>query len=110
MAAFFVAEASLVEFVRFSSGWMSVLVFVLFFVLVLLAFIPGIKIGDFLGKGNWFAWVLLVVILGVFIVSASYVFNHAISWGMVNDWLYSDWFGMVLLLIIAAVVSWRITK
>ncbi|MFH0711618.1 MAG: hypothetical protein V1889_00665 [archaeon] len=109
LSAFFIIEANLIEFVQFSSAWMSVLVFVLFFVLVILAFIPGIKIGEFLGKGNWFAWVLLVVILVVFVVSSAYVFNWALNWGMVKDWFGSDWFGMILLLIIAGVISWRIT-
>ena len=110
LSAFFIVEVNLVDFVQFSSAWMTVLIFVLFFVLVILAFIPGIKIGEFLGKGNWFAWVLLVVILVIFVVSSAYVFNWALNWGMVKDWFRSDWFGMILLLVIAAIVSWRIAK
>ncbi len=108
LSSFFIVEANLVDFVQFSSAWMSVLIFVLFFVLVILAFIPGIKIGEFFGKGNWFAWVLLVGVLVVFVVSSAYVFNWAVNWGMVKDWFGTDWFGMILLLIIAGVVSWKI--
>ena len=110
MASFFIVEASLVEFVEFSSAWMSVLIIGVFFVLLVLAFMPWDNPLNFLTKGAWFSWVLLGVIIALFVVSAAYVFNWAINWGMVNDWFYSDWFGMVLLLVIAFIVSWKIAK
>ena len=110
MSAFFIVEASLVEFVEFSSAWFSGLVIIVFFVLLLLAFMPWDKPLEFLTKGAWFSWVLLGVIIALFVVSSAYVFNWALNWGMVWDWLYSDWFGMILLLVIAFVVSWRIAK
>ncbi|MBU3923693.1 MAG: hypothetical protein KJ592_02145 [Nanoarchaeota archaeon] len=113
LSSFFIVEASLVEFVRFSSAWMTVLIFCLFIFVLIMAFIPGVGaegLGKFLGNKSWFAWVLLAIIIGGFIISSAYVFNWAVNWGMVYDWFYSDWFGMVLLLLIAGVVSWRITK
>ena len=67
LSSFFIVEASLVDFVQFSSAWFGTIVISLFFLIVILAFIPGIKIGEFFGKGNWFAWVLLGVMLLFFI-------------------------------------------
>ncbi len=108
LSAFFIVEASLVEFVQFSSAWFSVGVIGFFFILVVLAFIPGIDIGKFFGKGNWFAWVLLGLIVGFFIISSAYVFNWVVNWGMIRDWFDTEWVGMILLLVIAGVVSWKI--
>ena len=109
LSSFFVVEASLVEFVKFSSAWITVLIFCLFIFVLIMAFMPGIKLGEVFGKG-WLAWVVLAIIIGVFVISSAYVFNWAVNWGMVYDWFYTDWFGMVLLLLIAGLVSWRITK
>jgi len=108
LASFFVVEASLVEFVRFGSAWFSVVVIGVFFLLLILAFLPGDNPLKFLTKHDWFSWAMLIVILVFFIVSSSYVFNWALSWGAVKDWFSSDWFGMILLLVIAGVVSWKI--
>jgi hypothetical protein len=109
LSSFFIVEASLVEFVRFSSAWMTVFIFCMFVLVAMIAFVPGIKLEEFFG-GGWFAWVLLAIVIGVFIISSAYVFNWAVNWGMLYDWFYTDWFGMVLLLVVAALVSWKITK
>ena len=61
-------------------------------------------------KKSWFAWIVLGIIIGVFILVSSYVFNWTVNWNLLGDWANSSWFGLVLLLIIAAIVSWRITK
>jgi hypothetical protein len=108
LAAFFVVQASLVEFIEFSSAWFGVLIIGLFFILVILAFLPGKEPLAFLTVNNWFSWVMLGVILSVFIISSSYVFNWAVNWDMIGSWLRGDVAGVVLLLIIAAVVSWKI--
>ena len=108
LSSFFVVKASLVDFIQFSSAWFGVIVIGIFFLLLLLAFLPGESPLGFLTKKDWFSWVVLVVILIFFVVSSAYVFNWALSWGMVKEWFSSDWFGMILLLIIAGVVSWRI--
>jgi len=110
LAGFFVVEASLVEFIQFSSAWFGVLIVAIFFILMILAFMPWDDPLNFLTKGNWFSWVLLGIIVAIFIISSAYVFNIAINWGSVNDWFSSDWFGLILLLAVAAVVSWRIKK
>jgi len=108
LAAFFVVQASLVEFIEFSSAWFGVLIIGLFFILVVLAFLPGKEPLAFLTKGNWFSWVMLGIIIALFIISSAYVFNWAVNWGMVKSWFKSDILGVVLLLIIAAIVSWKI--
>ena len=108
LSSFFIVEASLVEFVQFSSAWFGTIVISLFFLIVILAFIPGIDLGAFFGKGNWFAWVLFVLLVGFFVISSAYVFNWVVNWGMIKSWFNTDWFGMVLLLVIAGIVSWKI--
>jgi hypothetical protein len=118
LSSFFVVEASLVEFVRISSSWITVGIFIVFCLLVVMAFVPGLGgegmkgLGKFLGSegSNWFAWILLAGIILVFIFSSAYVFNWVINWGMVRSWFDTEWFGMVLLLVIAGIVSWKITK
>jgi len=110
LASFFVVEASLVEFVRFSSAWFGVIVIIIFFVLVTLAFLPGKEPLEFLTKGSWFAWIILGLMVAFFVVSSAYVFNWVVNWGMVREWFDTEWFGMILLLIIAIIVSITITR
>ena len=108
LASFFVVEASLVEFVRFSSAWFAVIVVGIFFMMILLAFVPGDNPLGFLTPKSWFSWVLIGIIIGLFIIASAYVFNWAVNWGMVKNWFDTDWFGMILLLLVAGVVSWKI--
>lgn len=109
LSSFFIVQTSLVEFVRFTSAWFVVGIVMVFFLIVLLGFLPGKTPFEFLSKGNWFSWaVLFGGLVGFFIISSSHVFNWVVNWGIVRDWFGSDWFGMVLLLIIAGVVSWKI--
>jgi len=108
LSGFFIVEINLVEFVKLSSAWLGVGVISIFFLLVILAFLPGKMPLDFLTKNNWFSWVMLGLVIAFFIISSAYVFNWAINFGVVQDWFNSDWFGMILLLVIAAIVSWKI--
>ena len=108
LSSFFVVEASLVDFVRYSSSWLVVGIFIVFFIILIVGFVPGIKVGEFFGKNNWFALVLLILVVAVFIISAAYVFNWVIDWDVVRGWVGTEWFGFILLLVIAGVVSWKI--
>jgi len=108
LAAFFVVEASLVDFVQFSSAWFAILIIGVFFLLVILAFLPGKDPLAFLTKSDWFSWVMLGIIIAFFVITSAYVFNWAVNWSRLADWANSDWFGMILLLVIAAVVAWKI--
>lgn len=107
LAIFFVVEVSLVEFVQFSSAWFVVFLVSVFLILILIGLTHG-KL-DVLQK-PWVAWILIVIILGLFIVSSAYVFNWAVNWDKVSGWFSTDWFGLVLLLAIAGVASWIISK
>ena len=107
LSVFFVVEASLVDYLLFTSAWFMIIVFFVFLLFVVLAFFPG-KL-DFLGK-TWVSWVVLGILIAFFIIASAYSFNWAVNWSIVNDWLYTDWFGLVLLLVIAAVVSAVLTK
>jgi len=108
LSSFFIVEASLVEFVQFSSAWFGTIIIAMFFLIVIVAFVPGIKLGEFFGKNDWFAWVLLGLMVAFFVISSAYVFNWVVNWGMVKSWFDTDWFGMILLLVIAGIVSWKI--
>ncbi len=110
LAGFFIVESSLVKFVQFSSAWFGTIVVSVFFLIIILAFIPGFDMGKFFGINNWFAWVLLGLVMASFVIISAYIFNWVVDWGMIRGWFYTDWFGMVLLLIIAAVVSFKITQ
>ncbi|MBU2576959.1 MAG: hypothetical protein KKF50_04520 [Nanoarchaeota archaeon] len=110
LSSFFIVQASLVEFVKFTSAWFSVVIIGVFFLIALLGFLPGKEPLSFLGKNNWFSWVLLGLIVAFFVISSAYVFNWALNWGMVQEWFDTGWFGMILLLAVAAVVSWKIKK
>jgi hypothetical protein len=107
LASFFVVEASLVEFIQFSSAWFGVIVVVIFFLVTVVAFIPGEAPLKIFEKGV-VGWVVVGLMISFFIVSSAYVFNWAISWGYVQGWFDTEWFGMILLLVIAAVVSFTI--
>lgn len=108
LASFFVVESSLVEFVQFSSAWFALLIVLFLFIVVLMAFVPGSNPLSVLTKGSWFAWVALGLVVGLFIVASSYVFNWAVNWSLLETWFNTEWFGMILLLVIAGIVAWKI--
>lgn len=108
LASFFIVEASLVEFIQFNSAWFGVFAVGIFFVVVLMGFVPGKEPLGVLNKKDWFAWTILGLIVAFFVISSAYVFNWVINWELVETWIYTDWFGLILLLVIAAFVSWKI--
>ena len=107
LAVFFIVQVSLVDFIQFSSAWFAVIIVIVFLAFILLAFFPG-KL-EFLQKG-WVSLIVLGLIIAFFIIVSSYTFNWAVNWDRVSSWFYTDWFGLILLLIIAAIVSWVLTK
>ena len=100
----------MVELVKFGSAWISVLLIAVFFLILVVGFMPWKEPFGFLTKGNWFAWVVLVAIILVFLFSAGYVFNWAITWSRVTGWFDTEWFGFVLLLVIAGIVAAVISR
>jgi hypothetical protein len=110
LASFFIVEASLVDFIKLSTSWISVLIIVVFFVILIIGFLPGKEPLGFLSKGNWFAWVVLIALVVIFILSFGYIFHWTLQWYEVKTWFSTEWFGFILLLIIAAVVAAVIKK
>jgi hypothetical protein len=108
MAIFFVVNASLVDFVRFNSAWFAVFIVSIFFILLLTAFTHGDKLEFF--RKPWVAWVIVIGIVIFFIVSSSYVFNWAINIDAIGNYFDYQWLGFILLLIIALVASWILTR
>jgi hypothetical protein len=110
LASFFVLEASLVEFIRLSSAWFGVLMILIFFLILGVAFMPGKDPFDFMKKGNWFSWAVLGLILGVFVITAAYTFNVAINWDLAGSWVDTEWFGFILLAVVAGIVAFVVAR
>lgn len=107
MAIFFIVNASLVDFVRFNSSWFAVFLVSIFFILLMIGFTHG-KTEVF--QKAWVAWVLIIGLIIFFIISSSYVFNWALNWNMVKNFFNSSWVSFIVLLIVALIASWIITK
>jgi hypothetical protein len=108
LSSFFILQASLVEFVKFNSAWFAVFLVCLFMIVVIISFVHGKT--EVIFQKVWVAWVLVVALIVFFIISAANIFNWAINFEKVSSWISSDWFGSVLLLIVAAGVAWIISK
>jgi len=107
LAAFFIVNLSLVEFVEFSSAWFVVFLVCIFLILLLVSFTHG-KLDAIIKPGV--AWFLVAGLIIFFIVSSAYVFNWAINWARVWRWFHTEWFGFSLVVIIAIAVSWILVK
>jgi len=122
IATIFVTAGSVSQVLLNVIPWFAILVVALFFILLLSGFVGEI---DAIRKGvNWFFVILLVL---VFIISGVKVFSHTLSpylpgpyFGAGDadpqvlfflDWLYTPRIiGAVLLLGLAALVSWVLVK
>jgi hypothetical protein len=108
LASFFIVNLSLVEFVEFSAAWFSVFIVCVFLILALVGFIHG-KL-DFIQGNPVVGWVLGIALVVFFIISSSYVFSWTFNYSTLWNWVYSEWFGFVLVLLIAGIVSWVLAK
>lgn len=108
LASFFIVEASLVEYVKFSGAWFAVIIIAVFFLVLIFGLLPGDNPFGEVNKKSWIGWVVVGLIVALFVISSAYVFHWAVNWDTLSHWADSDWFGMVLLLIIAALVAWKI--
>jgi hypothetical protein len=121
MAIIFMNFSSLDLYVRTITPWFVVLLVCLFFVLVLIGFSTK-SIDKMLTPG--FAWVIVSILLIIFLIAAIRVFNPMFhpdliltsgegGPGIVQQFLYifdSRIGGSLLLLAIAAVVAWILSK
>ena len=121
IATIFITAASVRQLVLDVVPWFAVFVIALFFILVLAGFIGK---GDLVGKG--IGWVFILLIIATFIISGIKLFSITFtpylpgsSYGAggdadilrITDWIYSARvLGAVLLLGVAALVSWVLVK
>ena len=121
-AIIFVAFSPGIDYVQTVLPWFSILIICLFMVLILIGFSQK-KMDDFMKP--WLAWVAIVILVIIFLISAIVVFNPVIKPYLpgqssasgdtfllvVVGFIYSEKFlGAVLLIIIAAATSWIIAK
>ena len=119
----FVVSPNAQKFALISTPWIAVLVFMIFIILLLLVFVRG-KVDDIV-KSPAVSVVLVLVVLIIFVVAAINVFGPLISpylpggneTGLTTQQAYTKHFftstaviGAIILLIIAAIASWMLTK
>ncbi len=109
LAVFFIVEASLVDFINFTSAWFAVFLVCVFLIFVLIGFVGKDALGAITGN-KAVAWVLLAALVIFFIISSAYTFNWAVNWGALWDGAYTDWFSMGVLAVVAVIVSWVLAK
>lgn len=109
IAAFFIVNTKMVEFTQNISSWFAVFLICSFFIFVFLAFIgkDSLKI---VSENKTIAWTAFILLIIFFIVSSSKIFKWAINIDGFRSWFSTDWFGMVLLVIVGAIAAWVITK
>lgn len=107
IAIVFSTIGSAQEYVQTVTPWFVVLVVVLFFILIIIG-LSQQKIEDIMKPG--FVWVFIVALILVFLLAATKVF--APVWWDVKEFISNEGriAGGILLLIIAALAAWVITK
>lgn len=118
VAIVFMSFSSLELFLRTSIAWFIVLVIAVFLILIIGMFSSK----DWVPKSG-FAWVVIVVLLVIFLISAIYVFNPVfhpdlgIASGegtsllqQVRGYMSGGVVGSIILIVIAIIVAWVITK
>lgn len=109
LASFFIVNAKLVEFVKFNAAWFAVFLVCVVFILVFLAFV-GDNYLKTITENKGVALVIVGVLVVAFILSAARIFNWVIDWSKLKGWAQTDWFGMILLFVVAGIVAFLITK
>ena len=122
LAIVFISFSPGVSYIGIITPWFVILVVSLFFFLVIVGFSQK-EIDKFMKP--WISWIFIVILLIIFLVAAIKVFNPILGPYLPGDsgddanptllkvarFAYSDRFlGAVLLLIIALIVSWIVTK
>lgn len=110
VAIIFVVSANAIEYVRVITPWFATFLVSLLFILIIVGLIRG-KIEDFFKP--WFVWVILVILIAIFVGSAVYVFADVINTYFSTQkqfFLQPQIFGAVILIILAIITSWIITR
>lgn len=109
IASFFIVNVNLVEFTKTNVSWFVVFIVCLFMILTMLGLV-GDKATKFFIENTKVAGVLVALVIVMFVVSSSYAFNWAINFDLIQSWFDKEWFGMVVLVVVAAIVSFVLTK
>ena len=111
IAIIFSVVSSTQEYVQTITPWFAVLVIALFFILVIIGLSPH-KLGEIMKPG--FVWVFIILLILVFLVSAIKVFPSSFgnAWNSLVGFITNEAriAGAIILLIIAAIAAWVITK
>ena len=118
VAIIFMSFSSLKLYVESIIPWFVVLLIIVFLVLIMGFFTSK----DWVPK-SWFAWIFIIILIIIFLISAIRVFNPVfhpdlgIASGQgtsmleqVGEYLDGGFLGSVILLIIAGIVAWVITR
>jgi len=118
VAIIFMSFSSLKLYVETIIPWFVVLLVIVFLVLLMGFF----TIKDWIPK-SWFAWVVIIILIIIFLISAIRVFNPVfhpdlgITSGQgtsmleqIKEYAEGGIIGSVLLVIIAAIVAWVLTR
>jgi hypothetical protein len=121
IAVIFISFSTIRQYVTSVVPWFVVLIIALFFILIII----GLSQKDFSIVKPWLSWVFVVALIVVFLIAAIVVFNKQFnpylpggneqegSTFLLNlkHFLYSAKFlGAILLLAIAALTAWAITR
>lgn len=109
LATFFIVNAQMVEFVQFNASWFVVFLICILFIMMFLGFVSKDYLKVFAENKN-FAMAFIAILIGAFIYSAARIFTWVINWDSVQDWFYTEWFGLILLIVISGIVAFVITK
>jgi len=109
IASFFIVNVNLVDFTRMSVSWIVVFIVCVFMILLVLGFIGKDALKVFTDNKT-IAGVCVALIVVIFLIASMYTFNWAINWKLIQSWFDKDWFGMVVLIVVAVVVASVLTK
>ena len=111
VAIIFSAMSSAQEYVETVTPWFVVLMIALFFVLILVGF-RGMDYEKFFTPGVM--WVFIAVLIVIFLIAAIKVFPTVFGdlWDQVTDFVTNEAriAGAIILLIVAALAAWVITR
>jgi hypothetical protein len=107
LAVFFIVNLDMRDYLRSGAAWIAIFLVCLFLIITLITFTHG-NIDAI--KQPWLAWTLLVILILFFIISSTYFFSWTLNWERVWGWFDTQWFGFVLLLVVAGVVSWVLSR
>jgi len=116
VAVIFILSPMATKFTAVTVPWVAIFIFMVFFILLVITFVRG-NIDDIV-KSPVIAIIVSVIILIIFIISSINVFGPLVSQGYFSTegqqafdfFTNPQFYGLVVLLVIAGIVSWTVTK